>query len=70
MAENNTVLFELSKRLRAKYDAVANTEYAYVTVEGLDGKTANLNTIIHDLQKKSSAMFETKAYSMIHYTTH
>lgn len=51
IAQNNTVLFELSKRLRAKYYAVADTTYTHVTVEGLDGKTVNLNKIIHDLLK-------------------
>ena len=51
VAENNTVLFELSKRLRAEYNEVAHTTYKHVTVEGLDGKPVNLNTIIHDLQK-------------------
>jgi hypothetical protein len=49
VAHNNTVLFELSQRLRAEYNQVAHTTYTNVTVQGLDGQIVNLHTIIHQL---------------------
>jgi hypothetical protein len=49
VAQNNTVLFELEKRLRDEYNQIAHTTYKHVTVQGLDGQIVNLNRVIHQL---------------------